>query len=143
MSIDRFPKKPCRFCGGMGHFSYSCYKNPKPKKELKRTQINKVGKYTKQWLVTRATWIRKNPPAIAGKYWKCYLGINPWCPGLLTNDRKLLRNGVGFLTLDHVVARSSDHSKKFSQDNLQPACIYCNNEKGSKKLEDVKPPVIH
>lgn len=64
MSIDRFPKKPCKHCHLMGHFSYTCFTNPK--KALKRSPIKKVGKQTKQWLVTRATWIKKNPPTYRG-----------------------------------------------------------------------------
>lgn len=129
--MDRTPKKPCRHCGMMGHFSYACYQNPKRAlKQLKRSPINKVGKQTKQWFITRTTWIKKNPPPIEGKYWMCYLRIHPWCPG---------RIDVAHLTLDHVVSRSRDPSKRFSSDNLKPACMYCNGEKGSKSLDQVKP----
>jgi 5-methylcytosine-specific restriction endonuclease McrA len=125
----------------MGHFAYACYQNPKRVlKQLKRTElkrstkpINKVGKQTKQWLITRATWIKKNPPPIEGKYWMCYLRIHPWCPG---------RIDVAHLTLDHVVSRSRDPSKRFKADNLKPACIYCNGEKGSKSLDQVKPDAV-
>lgn len=128
--MDRTPKKPCKHCGLMGHFAYACYQNPKRTlKKLKRSPINKVGKQTKQWLVTRASWIRHNPPTIEGKYWMCYLRIHPWCPG---------RIDVAHLTLDHVVSRSRDPSKRFAADNLKPACIYCNGEKGSKSLDQVK-----
>lgn len=136
--MDRTPKKPCKHCGLMGHFSYACYRNPKRAlKQLKRTAlkrstkpINKIGKTTKQWFITRATWIKKHPPTIDGKYWICYLQIHPWCP---------VRLDIEHLTLDHVVSRSRDASLRFNQDNLKPACIYCNNEKGSKSLEQVKP----
>lgn len=132
--MDRTPKKPCKHCGLMGHFSYACYQNPKRTlKQLKRSPINKVGKNTKQWLITRTTWIKKNPPPIEGKYWMCYLRIHPWCP---------IRIDVAHLTLDHVVSRSRDPSKRFSQDNLKPACLYCNNEKGSKSLDQVKPDAV-
>lgn len=132
--MDRTPKKPCKHCGLMGHFSYACYQNPKRTlKQLKRSPINKVGKNTKQWLITRTTWIKKNPPPIEGKYWMCYLRIHPWCP---------IRIDVAHLTLDHVVSRSRDPSKRFSQDNLKPACLYCNNEKGSKSLDQVKPNAV-
>lgn len=131
--IDRFPKKPCRFCNTTGHFPYQCVANPKVvlkrKKGLKRTPINRVGKTTKQWLVTRSTWIRKNPPDEHG-YWYCYLQIHPWCPGRLTLET---------LTVDHVVSRSRDASLRFNQDNLRPACSFCNNAKGSKSLEQVLP----
>lgn len=137
--MDRFPKKPCKHCGQMGHFPYECRLNPKKiikrtairrsTKPLKRTPIRKVGKYTKQWLITRATWIRKNPPPIDGKYWECYLRIHEWCPRLLT---------IETLTLDHVVSRSRDSSKRYSSDNLKPACKYCNGLKGSRSLDQVK-----
>jgi hypothetical protein len=129
--MDRTPKKPCKHCGLMGHFAYACYQNPKRAlKQLKRSPINKVGKQTKQWFVTRASWIRHNPPPIEGKYWMCYLRIHPWCPG---------RIDVAHLTLDHVVSRTRDVKLRFNQDNLRPACIYCNGEKGSKSLDQVKP----
>jgi len=122
----------------MGHFAYACYQNPKRAlKQLKRSYIkpsgkpiNKIGKQTKQWLITRATWIKKNPPPIEGKYWMCYLRIHPWCPG---------RIDVAHLTLDHVVSRTRDVKLRFNLSNLQPACIYCNGEKGSKSLDQVKP----
>lgn len=126
MSLDRFPKKPCRHCGLMGHFSYQCFTNPK--KALKRTPIKKIGKTTKQWFMTRATWIRKNPPPIEGTYWECYLQIHEWCP---------VRIDISKLTLDHVVSRSHDASLRFNLDNLKPACQYCNSEKGSRSLEAV------
>jgi len=129
--MDRTPKKPCKHCGLMGHFSYACYQNPKRAlKQLKRSPLNKVGKTTKQWLITRATWIKKNPPPIEGKYWMCYLRIHPWCPG---------RIDVAHLTIDHVVSRTRDVTKRFAQDNLQPACKYCNEMKGSRGLDEVKP----
>lgn len=138
--MDRNPKKPCKHCGLMGHFSYACYQNPKRAlKAIKRTQlkrstkpINKVGKTTKQWLLTRVTWIRKNPPDKQG-YWYCYLRIHPWCPVKLT---------IETLTLDHVVARTRDPSKRFEQKNLKPACGYCNDMKGSKSLDQIKTPPV-
>ena len=136
--MDRTPKKPCKHCGLMGHFAYACYQNPKRAlKALKRTElkrstkpINKVGKTTKQWFITRANWIRKNPPPIEGEFWECYLQIHPWCPK---------RVDIKHLTLDHVISRSRAPSLRFSLDNLRPACSHCNTEKGSKSLDYVKP----
>lgn len=125
--LDRRPKKPCKHCGLEGHYPWQCYANPR--KALKRTPLKKVGKQTKQWLVTRATWIRKNPPDENG-YWYCYLNIHEWCPRRLT---------LKTLTLDHVVPRTKDHSIKFALDNLRPACYYCNEKKGSRSLDQVKP----
>lgn len=131
--IDRFPKKVCKFCNTTGHFPYQCRANPKVvlkrKVGIKRTPVKKIGKNTKQWLVTRATWFRKNPPDADG-YWYCYLGISEWCPGKLT---------IEMVTLDHVVPRSRAPELRFSQDNIKPCCSYCNNQKGSKTLDKVKP----
>lgn len=129
--MDRYPKKPCKFCGQMGHFPYQCFKNPR--KLIKHNGIKRYGKYAKQWTITRKTWIKNNPPPIDGKYWQCYLGIHPWCRSLLTEKT---------LTLDHVVSRSHDPSKRFAADNLRPACIYCNNMKGSQSLEQVRKTVL-
>jgi len=129
--MDRTPKKKCKHCGLMGHFAYACYQNPKRAlKQLKRSPINKVGKQTKEWLITRANWIRHNPPPIEGQYWMCYLQIHPWCPR---------RIDIVHLTIDHVVSRTRDPSKRFAADNLKPACIYCNGKKGSRALDQVKP----
>lgn len=128
--MDQRPKKACKYCKQMGHFSYACFQNPKRTlKKLKRSPIKKVGKYTKQWLVTRATWIRNNPPPIDDQYWVCYLQIHPWCPKQIDISR---------LTLDHVVSRTRDPGKRFSANNLKPACSYCNVEKGSKPIEAIK-----
>lgn len=128
--MDRFPKKPCKHCGLLGHFSYLCFTNPR--KALKRVPIKKVGKQTKQWFVTRATWIKKNPPPIEGEYWQCYLQIHPWCPG---------RVDISHLTLDHVVSRGRDPKLRFNLTNLKPSCMACNNMKGSQSLEQVKPKI--
>lgn len=131
--IDRYPKKTCKFCKDPkpNHFPYACKANPKVmlkrKVGLKRTPIKKIGKQTKQWFMTRATWIRKNPPDENG-YWYCYLKIHEWCPVRLTLDT---------LTLDHVISRSHDSKLRFAQENLRPACKYCNSEKGSRSLEKV------
>lgn len=128
--MDRFPKKACSFCGNMGHFPYQCYKNPK--NSFKNNGIKKNGKYAKQWITTRQTWIKNNPPDVDG-YWICYLQIHEWCPIGLTERT---------LTLDHIVSRSHAPSLRFSADNLRPACIYCNNLKGSRSLEQVKADMV-
>ncbi len=137
--LDRQPKKPCRVCGLMGHFPYECRLNPKKiikrsgqikrsTTPLKRTRLNPVGKHTKQWLVTRATWIRHNPPPIDGQYWECYLRIHQWCPGRISLDN---------LTLDHVISRTRDPSLRYTASNLKPACMYCNEMKGSRNINEL------
>lgn len=135
--LDSHPKKPCKYCKLEGHFPYQCRLNPKKilarSKGLKRTRINPIGKHAKQWLLTRATWIRHNPPPIEGQFWLCYLRIHPFCPVRLSLEQ---------LTLDHVVSRSRDPSKRYAADNLKPACKYCNSEKGSRSLEQVRPDAV-
>jgi len=141
--IDRIPKKACKFCKQLDpkHYPFQCQSNPKValqvRQGLKRTPIKKIGKTTKQGLVTRATWIRRNPPDKDG-YWYCYLRIHPRCTPKLTIDANKIGYGVGLLTIDHVVARSKDPSKRFDQDNLRPSCSYCNHHKASKSLDQVK-----
>lgn len=125
MSISKIPKKPCKHCNKRGHYPFQCFHAPR--KALKRVPVNKIGKDTKQWIITRATWIRKNPPTENGRYWICYLKIHPYCPIRLTDKT---------LTLDHVISRSRDPSLKFNLSNLKPCCFWCNNYKGSKSLED-------
>lgn len=132
--MDRTPKKPCKHCRLMGHFSYVCFYNPKRTlKKLKRSPIKTVGKTTKQWLVTRAGWIRHNPPPIEGEYWQCYLRISNRCP---------VRINLTQLTLDHVVSRSRDPKLRFDLSNLKPACWWCNRQKGSRSLDQVKPATV-
>lgn len=120
--INRYPTKPCRHCDKTGHYPYQCRYNPKIKK-----YINKSGKHTTQWLNTRAVWIRKNPPSFDG-YWLCYLRIHPSCPKFID---------IHSLTVDHVIARSKDPSKRYDLSNLKPACYFCNEMKGSRKLDEV------
>ncbi len=131
MSLDRFPKKPCKHCGQMGHFAYQCRANPR--KAMKRVPMKRVGKVTKQWFVTRATWLRNNPPPIDGAYWECYLQIHPWCP---------VRIDIHTVTLDHVVSRTRDPSLRFTASNLRPACMHCNEMKGSRSLDEVRESVV-
>ena len=126
--MDSFPKKPCRFCGSMSHFPYMCYLNPKVKERMKKG-ISLNQKHLKQWLLTRQTWIRKNPPPIGGKYWPCYLKIHPNCRQRV--DEKSL-------TLDHVVSRSRDPSRRYDLTNLRPCCWQCNTMKGSYTIESLE-----
>lgn len=123
--MDSFPKKPCKHCGGLNHFPYACFHNPKNKlRSVKGITSNK--KHEKAWIQTRVTWIRKNPPPILGTYWECYLRISPQCPVRIDEKR---------LTLDHVVSRSRDPARRYDTANLKPACWYCNGMKGSQSIE--------
>lgn len=123
--LNTKPTKDCKHCKmpNPNHWPYQCHKNPKQRKTPKT-----MGKYAKQWVITRNTWIRNNPPNYLECYWLCYLRIAPNCRGYLTERT---------LTLDHVVARSRDPSKRFDQDNLKPACMPCNELKGSRSLDQV------
>lgn len=147
--LNRAPSKPCKLCHLEGHFPFQCRLNPKkiiqrsqqqiqrsPIKRsttpLKRSRIKPgAGKHHKQWLIIRATWIQKNPPPIREQFWTCYLQIHEWCP---------IQLNINSITLDHVVSRSRDPSLRYNLENLRPACIYCNEKKGSRSLDQVKPP---
>lgn len=126
--MDAFPKKPCKFCGGMNHFPYLCRLNPKVKERAKRG-ISLNEKTKKAWLDTRQAWIRKNPPTLQGRHWPCYLKISPQC--LKKVDEKSI-------TLDHVVSRSRDPSRRHDLTNLRPSCWYCNVMKGSSSIESLE-----
>lgn len=122
--MDSFPKKPCKYCGKHGHFPYMCRYNPKRKERAKKEAAEH-----RRWLLTRQTWIRKNPPTIGGRYWPCYLKIDPRCPGRVHEKN---------MTLDHVIPRSRDQKKTHDLDNLKPACWYCNLAKGSYSIESLE-----
>lgn len=77
------------------------------------------------WIDTRKEWIAKNPPDSRG-YWQCYLQTTPLCPRNLD---------LGQLTLDHVQPRGSNIALRTDLDNLQPACVFCNSDKGSQSLD--------
>lgn len=135
--MDRYPKKKCKFCGNLkpNHFPYACQQNPKViarrQAGMKRTSIKKIGKRTQEWFDARAQWIKDNPMPAGG--YICYLRIHPWCP---------VRLDLKHLTLDHVVSRSHDAKLRTDQSNLKPACEYCNNMKGSRSLDQVKPEAV-
>lgn len=82
--------------------------------------VKRYGKKTLEWLAERKQWIKDNPPDFAG-YWYCYLRTTEACPGALQIDQ---------LTIDHVIPRS-----KHKPTELRPACMFCNNDKGSQDLK--------
>lgn len=90
--------------------------------------IPKVGKEYKKWKQTKEQWIKENPPNEQG-FWVCYLQISPQCPKLLDRPE---------LTLDHVIGRGRDPSKRHDKNNLKPACGACNYLKGSQSIEAVR-----
>lgn len=160
--MDRYPKKRCKFCGDPkpNHFPYTCPQNPKviarrtapakPRqaiarstKPLKRTRINRIGKVTQKWIDTRKEWLALNPPPVEGRFYICYLQISPGCPKYLDATAPAFLDDDGTpnpvaVTVDHVVARTRDPSKRFDLDNLKPACWYCNDLKGSKSVDQAR-----
>lgn len=163
--MDRYPKKACKFCKDPkpNHFPYACRLNPKviarmsapaaPRqaiarstKPLKRTRLKQIGKVTQKWIDTRKEWLALNPPPVEGRFYICYLQISPGCPVYLDSEAPALLedgtpNPVG-VTIDHVVARTRDYSKRFDLDNLRPACWYCNDLKGSKSVDQARASVV-
>lgn len=126
--MKSYPTKPCRFCGARSHFPYTCWKNPK-----KHKYIKKLGKYGKQWIVTRRTWYRKHPP-IRDPYphYICYLaGHGEWLrpPEYLAG----LDNPIVIpCTLDHVLSKGRHPELRDVQWDLKPCCPQGNRAKGSK-----------
>ena len=130
------PKKPCRYCGELGHYPYKCFykpmKNAKPCKfcssskhlswqcfqnpnrlEQSKKKI-KSGKVTVKWIITRKKWFKENP----ADHYVCYI-----CGKWLTPEET---------TLDHVIPRSRAPHLRYEFSNLKPCCFVCNGEKGSK-----------
>lgn len=110
--------RSCSVCGKRSYGDY-CVAH-KPHASLKRTPLKKVGKVTKQWLVTRKDWFKANPRDT----YNCYL-----CGKTLQPIE---------VTLDHVKSRSSRPDLRFDMSNLMPCCYLCNAAKGSRSLETYK-----
>lgn len=127
--LKTYPTKPCRFCGGLGHWPYQCFQNPK------RKALKTSGKTNKQWLVTRRTYFKRNPPIMMPfPHYECYICgkwlIPPKSSGYYSPE---IAEQLGeYPTLDHVLSRSRHPELRFGQDNLKPCCWQCNTEKGSK-----------
>lgn len=126
--LKTYPTKPCRYCGNLGHWPYQCFKKPKPTK----AKLYQAGKITKQWLLTRKAWFRKNPPEqYPYPHYICYLpGHGEWLrpPSYLAGLDNPLTEVV---TLDHVLSRSRHPELRFTLSNLKPCCFDGNQEKGS------------
>lgn len=80
-------------------------------------------KHEKLWRKARRLWIKNNPPNHQG-YWECYI-----CHKWIDESE---------LTVDHMVARSSDPSQRYIQENLRACCWECNGKKGSKHLKVIE-----
>lgn len=119
--------RPCKWCDSIEHTQFYC-----PRKRRKPIAVRKrpkqIGKYGKQWIITRETWFRKNPPEYMDAYYKCYLNISDKCPGYMPPERT---------TLDHIKSRSRHPELRYTMSNLAPSCYPCNRMKGSKDLEDL------
>ena len=111
--------KPCKTCGKHGHSAAFCYQTRK-KVPTTRKQINKVGKETRAWSEFRKHYLMLHPPNHEG-YYECYI-CHKW---VLANE----------ITLDHVVARSSDPSLRYNEDNIRLCCYECNARKVSQSLD--------
>lgn len=118
-------KQYCDNCG-ITHTSLQCFK--KPRAALKnRKAINRFGKEYGKWRETRGAFIQANPPDQYG-FWYCALNLSEHC---------LRRMDIDQLTVDHIVPRSRSPELRHEQSNLQPACLYCNKEKGSKTVDNL------
>lgn len=115
--------KRCRYCESIDHTQFYCRLKPRAAIRAKKSP-KKIGKYGKQWLITRAQWFEDNP----AECYKCYLRISPECQGTMKQK---------FTTLDHIKSRSRHPELRFVQNNLAPCCGPCNELKGSKDLEQI------
>lgn len=120
--FDRFPKKPCRYCHQMGHWSFQCFQKPgrkviAPESNMARTQR----------IRTANRWFKENPPDENG-YWYCYLQISVSCPYKLT--RRLVQ-------LEHVYPKVKRPDLKYNTRNIKPACPFCNKLKGSRTVDQL------
>lgn len=83
--------------------------------------VNRYGKEYGKWRETRGQFIQDNPPDQYG-FWYCALRVSDMCLGRMDIDQ---------LTVDHIIPRSRAPELRHEPSNLQPACVYCNKEKGS------------
>jgi 5-methylcytosine-specific restriction endonuclease McrA len=113
----------CRYCDSIDHTQFYCRLKPRAAIKAKKSPA-KIGKYGKQWLITRAQWFMDHP---AYEY-RCYLKISPYCLETMRPEET---------TLDHIKSRSRHPELRFVQSNLAPCCGPCNELKGCKNVEQV------
>ena|ERR1700751_2246848 len=110
MPVRNIANAKCKICGSLSHYQTFCPR--KPRKPIKRTRIKPIGKIGKQWMDTRAQWLKLNNPPYTCHYCGCELSIFS-------------------VTLDHLHARSRRPDLRNELDNLVPSCMLCNVNKGS------------
>lgn len=116
--------RPCKYCEDTDHTQFYCRLKPRAAIKAKK-RPKAIGKYGKQWLITRATWFERNPAEL----YECYLKIAPDCWERMPQEQT---------TLDHIQSRSRHPELRFDLDNLAPCCWPCNTEKGSKDLNQIR-----
>lgn len=87
--------------------------------------MRQKGKQGLEWDKARRQWFKDHP----GEWFYCSLRISPKCPGATRREET---------TLDHDISRTRDPSLRIVQANLQPACQWCNELKGSRSTAEVK-----
>lgn len=122
----------CKHCGNETHTTFGCYQKEKKRMIVKSTlkahkPIKKIGKLGRKWINARNKWVKNNPPNHQG-YWKCALRISPLCQKWVT---------IETLTVDHTHGRLGDLLT--DQSNLQASCWPCNELKGSRELQELRP----
>lgn len=112
-------KMYCDQCN-ITHTPLMCFNKPRGTILKNKKAVNRFGKVSAEWMVTRNKWIQANPPIHDDRYWECYI-----CREWLSIER---------LTLDHKKSRSRHPELRYNLDNLAACCIHCNKWKGSRDL---------
>lgn len=113
--------KHCKICGSGWHYQTFC---PFKKKKAIKPESDK---YKERKRLTNVKWRKANPPDENG-YWYCYLRISDRCPYRLTEET---------VRREHVIPRVKAPELTFDENNIRPACSYCNGLKGSRTIEQL------
>ena len=87
------------------------------KKLDSKKPIKRNGTEAKKWYLFRKKWLKDNPPDDNG-YYICRI-----CQRPVSQDE---------VTLDHIKPRSTHPHLRYDVNNVRPAHLFCNSEKGSK-----------